>query len=251
MKSNRFAEKEIPYQSLNQFALSREMIENLPMHVLDEILSGRHSPVLPMRVTDENGQTLETRSRFSLVRLESGNVDVIFYPVLKPSPLGQYSTKQQKLLAEGKAILADVELTDGKQSKAFVQIDSETNQVISAPTPVISRNLQVIAKELRLGPTEVKLLQHGEPLTFVIEDEPITVGIDLNDHTGVRMMQGDSQKWKEQSKKDWDKYTFGLYGCWVMDDDGNLDYVPEENYTEELWNEQQKSGQRNAASYHK
>jgi hypothetical protein len=25
-----------------------------------------------------------------------------------------------------------------------------------------------------------------------------------------------------------------------MDDDGNLDYVPEEEYTEELWNEQKK-----------
>jgi hypothetical protein len=30
-----------------------------------------------------------------------------------------------------------------------------------------------------------------------------------------------------------------------MDDDGNLDYVPEEQYTEELWNEQKKSVQRN------
>lgn len=26
----------------------------------------------------------------------------------------------------------------------------------------------------------------------------------------------------------------GVYGCWVMDDDGNLDYVLEEEYTEEL-----------------
>ena len=49
-----------------------------------------------------------------------------------------------------------------------------------------------------------------------------------------------------------DKYTFGCYGCWVMDDDGNLDYVPEEEYTEELWNEQKKSGERNrAAGIHK
>ena len=49
-----------------------------------------------------------------------------------------------------------------------------------------------------------------------------------------------------------DKYTFGVYGCWVMDDDGNLDYVPEEEYTEELWNEQKKSAERNrAAGLHK
>ena len=37
-----------------------------------------------------------------------------------------------------------------------------------------------------------------------------------------------------------------------MDEDGNLDYVPEEEYTEELWNEQKKSGERNrAAALHK
>jgi hypothetical protein len=29
-----------------------------------------------------------------------------------------------------------------------------------------------------------------------------------------------------------------------MDDDGNLDYVPEENYTDEMWNEQKKLGAR-------
>ena len=29
----------------------------------------------------------------------------------------------------------------------------------------------------------------------------------------------------------------------------NLDYVPEEEYTEELWNEQKKNGERNRASF--
>jgi hypothetical protein len=29
-----------------------------------------------------------------------------------------------------------------------------------------------------------------------------------------------------------------------MDDNGNLDYVSEEDYTEELWNEQKKQGMR-------
>ena len=43
-----------------------------------------------------------------------------------------------------------------------------------------------------------------------------------------------------------------MYGCWVMDDEGNLDYVPEEEYTEELWNEQKKNAERNrAAGLHK
>jgi hypothetical protein len=33
-----------------------------------------------------------------------------------------------------------------------------------------------------------------------------------------------------------------------MDDDGNLDYVPEEEYTEELWNEQKKAAGRHVSA---
>ena len=32
-----------------------------------------------------------------------------------------------------------------------------------------------------------------------------------------------------------------------MDDDGNLGYVSEDDYTDELWSEQKKSAERNAA----
>lgn len=89
-------------------------------------------------------------------------------------------------------------------------------------------------------------MQHGDPLTLVVDDEPVTVGIDLHSKTGIRFCTGDEQRWREQSKREWDKYTFGCYGCWVMEDDGNLDYVPEEEYTEELWNEQKKPGNATA-----
>ena len=41
----------------------------------------------------------------------------------------------------------------------------------------------------------------------------ISVGIDLQNKTGIRFCAGDAQKWKEQPKREWDKYTFGCYGC--------------------------------------
>ena len=133
-----------------------------------------------------------------------------------------------------------------------MQIDPETKQVMSVPTPIIGRNLQVLAEELHMGTAEINGMQHGDPLTMVVDDEPVTVGIDLHAATGIRFYAGDEQKWREQSKREWDKYTFGVYGCWVIDDEGNLNYVSEEEYTEELWNEQKKSAERNrAAALHK
>ena len=38
--------------------------------------------------------------------------------------------------------------------------------------------------------------------------------------------------------------AYCIFGCWAMDENGNLDYIPEENYTEEMWNEQKKLGMR-------
>ena len=45
MKHVRFEFEELPYETLSQFGLTREMIEDLPMHILEELSHGRHSPV--------------------------------------------------------------------------------------------------------------------------------------------------------------------------------------------------------------
>lgn len=123
MNKVRFELTEFPYPTLARFGLTQEMIEDLPMRVLDEICDGRHSPVLPVRVSDENGETVESRTRFALVRMDNGQADVVFYPVLKSSPLERYDEAQQKQLLAGKAIIAEVETADGRHSQAFVQID--------------------------------------------------------------------------------------------------------------------------------
>ncbi|WP_290060539.1 DUF4099 domain-containing protein [Bacteroides acidifaciens] len=252
MKKVQFEFEELPFPALERFGLTREMIEDLPMHVLDDICNGRHSPVLPVRITDENSERIESRSRFAIIRMNNGQADVVFYPALKSSPLERYDEAQQKQLLAGKAIVADVEMADGRSSKAFVQIDAGTKQVMYVPTPIIARNLKVLAEVMRLGAVEINGMQHGEPLTVVVDGEPATVGIDLHAKTGIRFCSGDAQQWRNQPKREWDKYTFGCYGCWIMDDDGNLDYVSEEDYTEEMWNEQKKSGERNrAAALHK
>lgn len=247
MKRNTFEEFEIPYSTLEKFGLTHEMVEDLPMFVLDDISNGKPTPVLPIRIKDDDGNTIESKARFALLRGENGKVDVVFYPVLKYAPLEQFDTNQQELLKDGKSVMADVTSPSGEIIKAFVQIDTETNQVMAVPTAVIGRNMQVLSDELNLSSGEMKILQNGDALSFVSGEEMVTVGVDLRNKTGLRFAEGDAQKWQEQGKRDWDKFTFGCYGCWVMDDDGNLGYVSEDDYSDELWSEQKKSAERNAA----
>ena len=232
MKRNTFEEFEIPYSTLEKFGLTHEMVEDLPMFVLDDISNGKPTPVLPIRIKDDDGNTIESKARFALLRGENGKVDVVFYPVLKYAPLEQFDANQQELLKDGKSVMADVTSPSGEIIKAFVQIDTETNQVMAVPTAVIGRNMQVLSDELNLSSGEMKILQNGDALSFVSGEEMVTVGVDLRNKTGLRFAEGDAQKWQEQGKRDWDKFTFGCYGCWVMDDDGNLGYVSEDDYSD-------------------
>ena len=73
-----FEENEMPYDILERFGLTQTMIEDLPTDVLQNIYSGRKSPVLPIHITSDDGEEVKARTRFSLVRTEEGGVDVLF-----------------------------------------------------------------------------------------------------------------------------------------------------------------------------
>ena len=93
---------------------------------------------------------------------------------------------------------------------------------------------------MKLTNAELTCLQKGLPVTVMDGDNLYTIGIDLNEKTGVRLTHGDEKKWREEQRQGFGRYNFGLNGCWVADSEGNLDYVPEASYTEELWEEMRK-----------
>jgi len=248
MKAHLYKESQIPYGTLDKFGLTREMVEDLPQSVQDALLDGYRSPVLPIHITNDKGEEIHTRTRFSLVAIDGG-VDVVFFPVLKHSPIERFSDEQRKRLQEGHAILAAMTTNDGREVEGFHQIDAETNQILSVPKPVIGRNLQALTDGINLTTAELVCLQKGLPVTIVDGEEMHTVGIDLNSKTGVRIAQGDERKWREQQRQGMEKYNFGINGCWMADDDGNLEYVPEEEYTDGMYEEMKKRvAARSAAS---
>ena len=233
MNRNRFSDAEIPYTILQKFGLTQEMIGDLPTHALTQIAEGYRSPVLPIEFTDEQGNTYKSRTRFSLYRTEDNRVDVLFYPQLQQAQLEKFSEENRNKLTTA----------EGKEIQAFLQIDKGTQQILYVPTPVIGRNLQVIADEFHLSNAELNCLRNGNPLTILGDDDTITVGVDLNESTGIRISAGDERKWNAEVKKDWEKYNYGCFGCWVMDEEGNLDYTPEEAYTDEMWEEMRRKGE--------
>ncbi len=243
----KFEENEVPYGTLGCFGLTQTMIEDLPTDVLQNIYNGYCSPVLPVHVMADDGEEIKARTRFSLVRTPEGDVDLLFYPQLDEYDLKIFNERQSRMLLEGKPIVGHMGSNEpGRESggKNFFQLDPESRQVLSVPTPVIGRNIQYVADRYHLTGAEMQKLQNGEVLSIIEDDGEFTIGIDLNAKTGLRFAVGGGQVWKREAKRDWDKYNFGIFGCWEMSEDGNLNYIPEESYTEELWNEQKKTGLR-------
>ena len=118
MKQVRFEESEVPYQTLARFGLTQEKIEDLPMWALEDIGQGRRSPLLPIQVNNDEGETLKSRTRFALVRMEDGKVDVVFYPQLEKSPLEAFTQEQQEDLL----LLPSASLTSARVSLPMLRM---------------------------------------------------------------------------------------------------------------------------------
>lgn len=103
-----FNENEFPYETLQQFGLTREMIEDLPVHIINDIGEGRRSPVLPIKVNDEEGNIVKSRARIAFVRTEGNAVDVIFFPEVLEADLSKFNEQEKASLEAGKAIIASV-----------------------------------------------------------------------------------------------------------------------------------------------
>ena len=251
MNQSQFTEEEIPYHILNRFGLTREMIEDLPEGLGQRLRDGRTTPVLPIKVIADNGDTILAAARLSLHRNSDGDVRVMFYPRLEKIDLSRFPEAQRKPISGGETVISEISLPDGKRAPAFYQIDSETNQVMAVPVAVVDNNIRVIADELRLTPAEVNCLRNGKLLTTQYQDKMWTIGVSLREQPGIRVVCGDEVTWREDDRRDYGKFNFGLNGCWISNDEGGLDYVPEDEYTEELWDEMKKRGnmQRNASTH--
>ena len=53
-----FTERDIPYEILEQHGLTHEMIDDLPQNVMEKLLHGEFTPLLPITMKTEMGNWL-------------------------------------------------------------------------------------------------------------------------------------------------------------------------------------------------
>ena len=251
----KFHRDQYPLKTLAEFGLTKEMIYDLPDFVHEIIESGGQSPLLPIKIEQPFGYT-HANARFFLINTKEGT-DILFIPKLETVNLDTFTEREKDLLLAGKVIVADINETKRRRNnktithtiKAFVQLDKDTNSVVYTPTQVIGRNLNAIASEYDISGEELQSIWDGDLITVMDSTEPnmyepVTIGVDLFSDKGVVIIPGTARRWENIVRRTMPEYSFGNDGCWV-NKDGELRYVPEDDFTQDIKDALEQSARRN------
>lgn len=242
---DKFDESEIPFEALTKFGITQDMIDDLPQQVIMRLLTGQYTPVMSLRTSNDDGQVVETRARIKLVRETDGTVSLCFAPYWDSADLEDYSLEEQEKLMNGIVILRE---EDGRNY--YAQLDTMTNQVMKVPVELIQHNVESFFYRGEIGGNTKENVLAGQlaEIRSTQNSDIVTVGIDLSEEDGIRIVNGDAVVWKEESyRNDLAEFNFGTSGCWLSDQNGHLSYVPEDQYTEEIEEELERTGEQNMA----
>lgn len=238
-----FTEKDIPYEKLKKFGVTQEMVDDFPQNISKVFLDGGYTPVIPIIIDGYGSEKIRTLAKVRLIQV-NGTADLLFAPRMKEDRLSEFGVEEKLKLMQGDVI--KIKSPDG--SEVYAQYDHDIKQVMTVPTEVIEHNITSLFSGRTAFPQDnITPMLNGEKVTVTISDdtypgtnkgEEITVGIDLEEETGIRIARGDARQWQQDKDNDkLPKYNFGLYGCWVKEYDGSMSYIPESNYTPEIKSE--------------
>lgn len=240
---NSFLRSEIPYQKLEECGISQEMFDDFPEDVINALLRGRLSPVIPALIKGENGRQWKN-VKFAFERTINDTAGLIFFPQFDTTRLEDFTNDEQHRLLQGETIIYKK-----NEEISYAQLDTELNQIISASKDTIAYNAAVYGVIYGLDEDEILQMANINIIETTKDEMLMSLGIDLTEPTGVRVVEGGKLLWIEERNRQLPMYNFGIYGCWV-NKNGTLEYIKEENYTQEMWNEMERAGVQNSAKSH-
>lgn len=203
---NVILEKEIPYDELKEVGLSKKAILNLPKEVLTPLLSGRVTPLIRASVERLDGIKVDMPLKLQLTRNERGKVQALAYPIRKGIVNDmKLASFEMKKLKEGEVVKKE----GRNRVSMYLQLDRETNSIIRKK--MVDVNMKDRLKEveavndIQLGLNQKKNLMEGKPIELELGgDKKVTVGVDLQQPNGFKMIKGGLDDWEKEQKVKYD-----------------------------------------------
>lgn len=207
----------LPYEKLAMLGLNREQTDKLPQDVRLGLLRGDVTPLIQVSLAARNGDVITLPLKLQLVADRHGLPALIAYPARaeperERSPQLNLSEADMQRLKKGEVIEKALE-KDGAKTRRYLQLDPETKSVIHRNVADIKLE-QLLRERLRemekvndieLGTQQKQQIREGRPVELNVGGEKVSVGIDLREPQGFRVIKGDLNEWDRQRQMRYDE----------------------------------------------
>ena len=214
-------------EKLMQLGIDREKLELMPDGLKVPLLSGEITPVFVANMETSSGKVIQLPLKAQLVLDENNQMMLMTYP-LRKKIANELNLNQNELqrVQSGDVIRKEVDV-EGERKVRFIQLDKETNSLMHrdvASVP-IEAELQTWdkVKDIDLGANQKEALQEGKPIELSIGDTKVTVGVDLREPQGFKVVDGDMKEWERLQQMRYDDAHEDFMG-YVMTDENRWEY---------------------------
>lgn len=228
---NTIRHEALPYGKLELLGIDREKADRLPEDVRRKLARGEMTPLIEVSLNVKNGNVLKLPVRLQLTRDPDGKELLLAYPMFRGQKIDRddqfnLTNSETDRLMEGEVIRKNVEI-GGEKSNRYLQLDPETRHILHRKEEdvFIEQKLRDMEKvnDIQLGTQQKEQAREGKPVELDVGGEKVSVGLDLREPQGFRVMKGDLKEWDRQQKLKYDDVHPEYVGL-VMTDKNRWEY---------------------------
>lgn len=229
--NNRNQTELLPYEKLAVLGIDREKADNLPVEVKEKLVSGEVTPIVQVSINARNGDIISLPLKLQLAADANGEPALIAYPVRaalerERNPTLRLTEQEAERLIKGEVLQKSVEV-NGEKTRQYLQLDPETQSVIHRRVTDLKLEQQLREMEkvndIELGTQQKQQVREGKPVELDVGGEKVSVGIDLKEPQGFKVIKGDMKEWEHRQKLRYDEQHPEYLG-YVMTDKNRWEY---------------------------
>lgn len=222
-----FSSEQIPYGKFAKLGISEEKLRSMPESLRNTLMNGKVSPLIQTRIQTENGKVIGLPLKLQMVRDQAGAILLMAYPIRKTIANDmKMNSAELERISRGEVIQKEIN-ENGIRIKKYVQLDRETKSLMQKNITQVglAEKLREMEKinDIELGQNQKQAALDGKPIELSIGESKVSVGVDLREPQGFKVVNGDMKEWDKQQKMRYDIANEGFMG-YVMTDENRWQY---------------------------
>jgi hypothetical protein len=222
-----FSSEQIPYGKFAKLGISEEKLRSMPESLRNTLMNGKVSPLIQAQIQTENGKVIGLPLKLQMVRDQAGAILLMAYPIRKTIANDmKMNSAELDRVSRGEVIQKEIN-ENGIRIKKYVQLDRETKSLMQKNITQVgmAEKLREMEKinDIELGQNQKQAALDGKPIELSIGESKVSVGVDLREPQGFKVVNGDMKEWDKQQKMRYDIANEGFMG-YVMTDENRWQY---------------------------